>query len=128
MSGGQSETNQKVSIHSLMRAAYGAFAASALFSFAVNLLMLTLPLFMFQVFDRVLASRSTAEGPGIVYAEVTPGTGEPVIAPEADRFWVPELPLFLKAYWHQQNVAGRSAYRRYGRARGLEAAERNSAL
>ena len=77
---------------------------------------------------RVLASRSTAEGPGIVYAEVTPGTGEPVIAPEADRFWVPELPLFLKAYWHQQNVAGRSAYRRYGRARGLEAAERNSAL
>ena len=58
MSGGQSETNQKVSIHSLMRAAYGAFAASALFSFAVNLLMLTLPLFMFQVFDRVLASRS----------------------------------------------------------------------
>ena len=53
MSGGQSETNQKVSIHSLMRAAYGAFAASALFSFAVNLLMLTLPLFMFQVFDRV---------------------------------------------------------------------------
>lgn len=84
-----------------------------------------------QVVDaagRVLASRSTAEGPGIVYAEVTPGTGEPVIAPEADRFWVPELPLFLKAYWHQQNVAGRSAYRRYGRARGLEAAERNSAL
>ena len=58
MSGGQSETNQKVSIHSLMRSAYGAFAASALFSFAVNLLMLTLPLFMFQVFDRVLASRS----------------------------------------------------------------------
>ena len=84
-----------------------------------------------QVVDgagRVLASRSTAEGPGIVHAEVTPATAEPVIAPEADRFWVPELPLFLKAYWHQQNVAGRSAYRRYGRARGLEAAERNSAL
>ena len=49
---------QSVTIHKLLRAAYGAFAASALFSFAVNLLMLTLPLFMFQVFDRVMASRS----------------------------------------------------------------------
>lgn len=84
-----------------------------------------------QVVDaagRVLAWRSTAEGPGIVHAEVAVGVGEPVIPPEQGRFWVPELPLFLKAYWHQQNAAGRSAYRRYGRARGLEAAERNRAL
>ena len=42
----------------MLRAAYGAFAASALFSFAVNLLMLTLPLFMFQVFDRVWPRRN----------------------------------------------------------------------
>lgn len=76
----------------------------------------------------VQASRNTAEGPGIVHAEVGLGAGEPVIPPEQGRFWVPERPLFLKAYWHQQNVVGRSAYRRYGRARGLEAAERNRAL
>lgn len=76
----------------------------------------------------VLASRSTAEGPGLVHAEVALGAGEPVMPPQAGRFWVPELPLFLKAYWHQQNAAGRSAYRRYGRRRGLEAAERNRAL
>ena len=58
MSVTQSEATQTVTIHKLLRSAYGAFAASAVFSFAVNLLMLTLPLFMFQVFDRVLASRS----------------------------------------------------------------------
>jgi len=49
-----------VTVHSLMKACYTAFAACALFSFFVNLLMLTLPLFMYQVFDRVLASRSEA--------------------------------------------------------------------
>ena len=36
------------------------FAACALFSMAVNLLMLTGPLFMLQVYDRVLTSRSEA--------------------------------------------------------------------
>ena len=50
--------HQKVSVNKLLRACYTAFLAAGLFSFAVNLLMLTLPLFMFQVFDRVLASRS----------------------------------------------------------------------
>lgn len=35
-----------------------AFVATAVFSFAVNLLMLTGPLFMLQVYDRVLASGS----------------------------------------------------------------------
>ena len=52
------QTNQPVSVHNLLKACYTAFAACGLFSFFVNLLMLTLPLFMFQVFDRVLASRS----------------------------------------------------------------------
>ena len=47
-----------VTVNSLLKACYTAFAACALFSFFVNLLMLTMPLFMFQVFDRVLASRS----------------------------------------------------------------------
>ena len=50
--------HHKVSVNKLLRACYTAFLAAGLFSFAVNLLMLTLPLFMFQVFDRVLASRS----------------------------------------------------------------------
>src|SRR3954470_8659302 len=34
------------------------FAYAALFSFAINLLLLVPPLYMLQVFDRVLASRS----------------------------------------------------------------------
>ncbi len=52
------QTNQPVSVHNLLKACYTAFAACGVFSFFVNLLMLTMPLFMFQVFDRVLASRS----------------------------------------------------------------------
>ena len=34
------------------------FASAALFSFFINLLMLTVPIFMMQVFDRVMSSRS----------------------------------------------------------------------
>ncbi|MEQ9332850.1 type I secretion system permease/ATPase, partial [Thalassobaculum sp.] len=49
-----------VTVHRLLRACYTAFAACGVFSFFVNLLMLTMPLFMYQVFDRVLASRSPA--------------------------------------------------------------------
>ncbi len=74
----------------------------------------------------VLASRNTAEGPGIVSADITPGSQAPVIAPEDNRYWVPEHTLFIKAYWHQQNWAGKSAYRRYGRTRGLQTAKRNA--
>ena len=47
-----------VTVHRLLKACYAAFAACGVFSFFVNLLMLTMPLFMYQVFDRVLASRS----------------------------------------------------------------------
>ena len=49
---------EPVSVHNLLKACYTAFVACGVFSFFVNLLMLTMPLFMFQVFDRVLASRS----------------------------------------------------------------------
>ncbi len=41
-----------------MSASKGAFLSIGLFSFFINLLMLTGPLFMLQIYDRVLASRS----------------------------------------------------------------------
>jgi len=41
-----------------LAACRGGFAALALFTFGINLLMLTAPLYMMQVFDRVLLSRS----------------------------------------------------------------------
>ena len=49
-------TNQ---LRTTMNACRNAFLWLALFSGCVNLLMLTAPLYMLQVFDRVLASRST---------------------------------------------------------------------
>jgi len=52
------QSREPVSVNKLMKACYSAFVACAVFSFFVNSLMLTMPLFMFQVFDRVLASRS----------------------------------------------------------------------
>ena len=52
------QARETISVNTLLKACYTAFAACGLFSFFVNLLMLTMPLFMFQVFDRVLASRS----------------------------------------------------------------------
>lgn len=42
-----------------LAACRGGFVAVALFSLCINLLMLTVPLYMLQLFDRVLASRST---------------------------------------------------------------------
>ncbi|KAA0919939.1 carbon-nitrogen hydrolase family protein [Dietzia sp. ANT_WB102] len=69
----------------------------------------------------VLATRRVDEGPGIVYADVTIEATDPV-APLEDRFWIPELPLLLRGYWHQQNIAGRSYYRRRGRSAGVRAA------
>lgn len=48
----------KTPAQAALGACRGAFAAVAVFSLCVNLLMLTVPLYMLQVFDRVLASRS----------------------------------------------------------------------
>ncbi len=46
-------------IRDAFRACRGAFGAVAVFSLFINLLMLTVPLYMLQIFDRVLTSRST---------------------------------------------------------------------
>lgn len=72
----------------------------------------------------VLAARSTEDGPGVVVADVVTGAREPVRAP-ADDFWIPHLPVLLRAYWHQQNLAAKWYYRSRGRALGLAAAERS---
>jgi PrtD family type I secretion system ABC transporter len=47
-------------VHRAFAACGSAFMATAVFSFFLNLLMLVVPLYMLQVFDRVLSSRSEA--------------------------------------------------------------------
>lgn len=58
------DTNKVIPTRDAMRAALracsGAFVAISIFSFVVNLFILTLPLYMFGVFDRVLTSYSMA--------------------------------------------------------------------
>ena len=53
-----SQKQSKGEIHAVLRASRGAFLSAGLFSCVVNLLMLTGPLFMLQVYDRVLGSGS----------------------------------------------------------------------
>lgn len=72
----------------------------------------------------VLAARNTAEGPGVVVADISTGAHAPMQALE-DTFWIPELPLALRAYWHQQNSCGKHYYRTTGRTAGLRAAATN---
>jgi ABC-type protease/lipase transport system fused ATPase/permease subunit len=47
-----------VTVNKLLKTCYSAFFVADVFSFAVNLLMLTMLVFMFQVFDRGMASGS----------------------------------------------------------------------
>lgn len=82
-----------------------------------------------QVVDaegQVLAVRNATDGPGVVVADVVLGARPPV-QPLEDRFWIPDLPILMRAYWHQQNLCGRQYYRRTGRAAGLRAAQLNRA-
>lgn len=69
----------------------------------------------------VLASRSTADGPGVVVAEVTLGARRPR-QEIGRRFWTPRLPWAMRAYWWQQNVCGTRYYRDAGRSAGVAAA------
>lgn len=72
---------------------------------------------------QVLAMRRQEQGMGVVQAAITLGARPPTAA-TPQRFWLPELPLFHRVYWHQQNWAARSYYARRGRAEGLAAAAR----
>lgn len=45
-------------LHHIRRRAHGLLLAAALFSAVVNILMLTAPIYMLQIYDRVLSSRS----------------------------------------------------------------------
>ena len=49
---------RKLPLREALDACRGGFVAIAIFSMCINLLMLTAPLYMLQLFDRVLASRS----------------------------------------------------------------------
>lgn len=73
-----------------------------------------------------LAERNTSEGPGVVVAEIELGAHTP-LQPLEDTFWIPKLPLALRAYWQQQNACAKVYYRRTGRAAGLKAAAHNAA-
>lgn len=70
---------------------------------------------------RVLAWRSTDDGPGVVVAEVRTGARTPS-EQIGDGFWTPRLPWPIRAYWHQQNAVAQRYYRDSGRARGIAAA------
>jgi hypothetical protein len=70
----------------------------------------------------VLAQRQAQEGPGFVIADLQLGAVPPRL-PLEGRYWIPRLPAFLHAYWHQQNACGKAYYRQKGRALGLAAAQ-----
>ena len=52
------QNNQDNPIEALLRGATSVFAYIGLFSFFINLLMLVGPLYMMQIYDRVLISHS----------------------------------------------------------------------
>ncbi|MEQ8814137.1 MAG: type I secretion system permease/ATPase [Thalassobaculum sp.] len=60
MSETESHVGAKDALKHAFRKCRAAFAAVAVFSFAVNLFILTVPLYMFSVFDKVLSSYSMA--------------------------------------------------------------------
>lgn len=69
----------------------------------------------------VLAQRSAQEGPGLVVADIRLGAQSPLL-PVEERFWIPALPVSMRAYWHQQNACGKAYYRTQGLQAGLQAA------
>ena len=58
MSREQAQIGVQILIGNLLSACRRTWFVAAIFSLAINLLMLTVPLYMLQLFDRVLMSRS----------------------------------------------------------------------
>src|SRR5689334_11775946 len=58
MSREQAQIGVQILIGNLLSACRRTWLVAAIFSLAINLLMLTVPLYMLQLFDRVLMSRS----------------------------------------------------------------------
>ncbi len=58
MSTAHKASQTKTELEGALASSRGAFIAVGVFSFFINALMLTVPLYMLQVYDRVLASRS----------------------------------------------------------------------
>jgi len=75
-----------------------------------------------DAYGHILAHRWAKEGPGIVTAEISLGSVEPLIS-IGDKFWLTNLPISIWLYWHQQNLCSKSYYRRKGKALGLENAK-----
>ena len=75
---------------------------------------------------RVLASRRTEEGPGIVYHALELGPQQATTERVAGQFWIPKLPWLMQRYWDHQNWVGRSVYRRWGRERALQSISNNT--
>ena len=75
-----------------------------------------------NAYGHVMAYRQAQEGPGIVTAEVSLGSVEPLI-PLDNRFWLPNLTPVMKQMWYQQNACGKSFYKRKGRSLGLKNAK-----
>jgi len=63
----------------------------------------------------ILARRTFEQGEGIVIAEVSLGDPEP-LDPLPRGFWIPDLPLWMRAAWTYQNFHGKRAYRRMKQA------------
>lgn len=69
---------------------------------------------------RVIARRSTAEGPGIVSGEIRLRAETPAVELDESRYWIPQLTLFHRAYWAQQNVYGKWFYRQRRDVKAIE--------
>ncbi|MDY7082586.1 MAG: carbon-nitrogen hydrolase family protein [Halobacteria archaeon] len=64
----------------------------------------------------VLDRRGTEEGSGYVSAEIEIPTEPPVDTPavqeESEGFWIPDLTVFHRLYWHHQNACASAYYRK----------------
>lgn len=66
---------------------------------------------------KVLARMSAEEGAGVICADVDLTPAPPTEVLPA-RFWIPDLPLRFKFFWHQQNWSAKGLYR-YAQKQGL---------